>query len=95
MIIIVEFKYAGPVQLENATTQFKTESDLIKWAAEQSVKHPEFEIICINKYTSGGLELHELTLTKGRISLVPKREEMDDTEARMRMISQHSTSRFD
>lgn len=87
MIIIVEFKYMQLVQVEDATKQFKTEAEVVIWAADMSVKHIEFEIVRINKYNKGKLVPYELSLKNGRIDLVSKHAEMDDAEARMRLSS--------
>lgn len=88
-MIIVDFKYESVKQENVKTSQFKTADDVVRFAADMSLKHTHFRIERINKYVNGSLIPMEITVNKGRIELIPKVEPMNDTEARMRMIAEH------
>lgn len=88
-MIIIEFRYEGELQKEPAVTQFKTDKEVIRFAAEKSIQFDGFKIIRINRYESDRLVPMEITASNGRITLEPLPQEMDDTEARMRMIAEH------
>lgn len=70
-MIIVEFKYEGELQKKPAVTQFKTDKEVIRFAAEKSTEFDGFGIVCINKYENGRLVPMEITMNKGRITLEP------------------------
>ena len=68
-MIIVDFKYESVKQENESTSQFKTADDVVRFAADMSLKHTHFRIERINEYKEGRLIPMEITVEKGRITL--------------------------
>lgn len=73
-MIIVDFKYESVKQENVSTSQFKTADDVVRFAADMSLKHTHFRIDRINEYKNGELIPFEISVNRGRISLIPYHE---------------------